>query len=158
VFDGTHVGDYSNRSSWLSDLRRETSGDVLLNVHGFNTSTKRMLESLAEIHRRSRSGSGSNAFKGAIVGYDWPAGSVQDGPKSDGLIKQLVDIYKHDRKMARRVAKIFVADAAALTGSSQFATHLLAHSMGAMKLCRWICVNVTMRQVRNGLRPLTTGC
>lgn len=115
-------GGIIKRAKWL-ELVRQQGGtkDVLIYVHGFNTSQKDMLDRLDKIERGVR----AQGYKGAVVGFDWP---------SDGSLHT----YDQDRSDAKAVARHFVGDGilALLGMSPKPRVHIIAHSMGALVVLR----------------------
>lgn len=97
---------------------QSANGHVVVYVHGFNTQQGTMLQNLARI----KSGLNKQAFKGAIVAFDWPS-EGQGTPSA----------YKRDRNDAKSVARHMVLDGVKLLKESKPSAkvHLLAHSMGA---------------------------
>ncbi|MCG7520765.1 alpha/beta hydrolase [Ruegeria sp. Ofav3-42] len=115
-------GSIVKKAKWL-DLVRQQGGDkeVLIYVHGFNTSQKDMLDRLAKIEAGVR----SNGYTGAVIAYDWP---------SEGS----VHAYDRDRSDAKTVAPHLVGDGMMplLAMPSRPKVHILAHSMGAFVVLR----------------------
>lgn len=115
-------GKEIKEKDWLSAVKASAQGnEVLIYVHGFNTSQKDMLERFAKIEKGVRKA----GFKGAIVAYDWP---------SDGKVLK----YVSDRNDAKKVASYLVTNGivplSKLNGKTKI--HLLAHSMGAYMILR----------------------
>lgn len=115
-------GSIVKKSAWL-DLVRHAGGDkeVLIYVHGFNTSQTDMLDRLGKIETGVR----AKGFKGAVVAFDWP---------SDGS----VHAYDRDRADAKAVAPHLVGDGMLplLAMSPRPKVHILAHSMGGLVVLR----------------------
>lgn len=93
-------------------------GDIVIYVHGFNNSTKTVLDR----HRKIAKGLKKNGFKGVVVSYDWPS--------ADSALN-----YLEDRMDAKMSAFRLVADgirpfARLQSPSCKTNTHILAHSMG----------------------------
>lgn len=126
-----HVGTPANAVSkanilepeaWFRAVEAEAAtDDVLIWVHGFNTSQGRMLERQRQLERDLR----ANGYLGAVVAFDWP---------SDGQVLR----YRADRNDAKRVANALVLD-----GLWQFRirpralrVHVIAQSMGAYVVLR----------------------
>jgi esterase/lipase superfamily enzyme len=94
-------------------------GDILLYVHGFNTTTKTMLDR----HTKIKTKLALAGFKGVVVSFDWP---------SDDFALN----YLEDRHDAKKTAFLLVKE-----GLKRFVkyqregcginVHILAHSMGA---------------------------
>ncbi len=115
-------GSIVKKAKWLDLVRQEGgSSDVLIYVHGFNTSQKSMLDRLEKIENGVR----ANGYQGAVVAFDWP---------SDGS----VHAYDSDRSDAKAVAPHLVGDGILplLGMSSRPRVHLIAHSMGALVVLR----------------------
>ncbi|NVO26512.1 alpha/beta fold hydrolase [Donghicola sp. C2-DW-16] len=94
-------------------------GDIVVHVHGFNVSTKKMLRR----HRLLAKGLRDQGFEGVVVSYDWPS--------ADKALN-----YLEDRTDAK-ITAIRLVDSG-ITGFVQRQTpdcpinmHIVAHSMGA---------------------------
>jgi esterase/lipase superfamily enzyme len=119
---GTWRGNMMEQSSWLGKVSAEmASNDILIYVHGFNTSQSGMLRRSAKI----QAGVKKHGFRGAFVAYDWP---------SDGKLTK----YASDRNDAKKTAPALVADGIApLLGlPSRPKVHIIAHSMGTYLVLR----------------------
>ena len=97
-------------------------GDVLIYVHGFNTSQAVMLER----HRSIRTGLEADGYKGVVVSFDWPC--------SNSAIN-----YLPDRTDAKITAIRLVTDGIGpfsrfIDQGCEISLHLLVHSMGAYVL------------------------
>lgn len=97
----------------------EPVGDIVIYVHGFNTSTVTMLERL----RLVRAGLEAQGYAGTVVAFDWPSASIALN-------------YLEDRSDAKQTARLLVdagisAFAAMQTPDCLINLHVLAHSMGA---------------------------
>lgn len=115
-------GGIISQADWLQQVRQAGgTREVLIYVHGFNTSQSDMLDRLGKIEN----GLQANGFRGAVVAYDWP---------SDGVL----DAYDRDRTDAKRVAPHLVGDGMLplLGMSPRPKVHILAHSMGALVVLR----------------------
>lgn len=114
---GQWSGHIIDRAAWLDKVRVAMGGsnEILIYIHGFNTSQVSMLQRLETVE----SGLRAKGFAGAIVAYDWP---------SDGSILR----YVSDRNDAKTVAPYLVTDGIEplLTLSPKPKLHILAHSMG----------------------------
>ncbi|MCV6586498.1 MAG: alpha/beta fold hydrolase [Marinibacterium sp.] len=113
------------QDDWLRQVQADGGDrDVLIFVHGYNTSQGDMLDRLALI----RDGLRSNGYDGALVGFDWP---------SDGDLRS----YGADRTDARRVAPHLVGDGILplLELDPRPRVHVLAHSMGGFVVMRALC-------------------
>ena len=105
------------QSQWLqAALGPSSSNEVVIFVHGFNTSQGEMLVR----QRKIRAGLQANGYGGAVVGLDWP---------SDGNLFG----YGSDKGDAKRVAPYLVLDGIGpiLNARPGIKVHILAHSMGA---------------------------
>ena len=103
-------------ASWArSVLASAKSNEVLIVVHGFNVMQNTFLGRIAKM-RASLQASG---FKGAVVGFDWPA----NGRSLD---------YKKDREDAKLTGPSLVWDGVdlLLKHNPGVKVHVLAHSMG----------------------------
>ncbi len=115
-------GGIIKQKKWLEMVQKAGGDkDVLIYVHGFNTSQKEMLDRLAKIEKGVR----SKGYKGAVVAFDWP---------SDGSVLS----YDKDRSDAKVVAPHLVGDGILplLAMSPRPKVHLIAHSMGAFVVLR----------------------
>ena len=97
----------------------EDCGDILVFVHGYNTSP----EAVIERHRGLRGDLAAHGFDGAVVSFDWPS--------DDRAIN-----YLEDRSDAKITALTLVDDCISLLAATQFRgckinLHVIAHSMGA---------------------------
>lgn len=93
-------------------------GDIVVYVHGFNTSQKTVLKRL----RSLRAGLEAHGFSGVVIGFDWPSAS------------QALN-YLEDRTDAKQTAFRLVDEgirsfAALQRPDCRINTHILAHSMG----------------------------
>lgn len=110
-------GKQINSDDWLSKVKAAArSNEVVIYIHGFNTSQKDLLKRLAKVEVGLR----KQGYKGAVVAFDWPS----DNKNSR---------YRADRNDAKRVSAHLVTDGiiplSKLSGKTK--VHLLAHSMGA---------------------------
>ena len=93
-------------------------GDIVVYIHGFNTSQATMLER----HRLVKAGLAAQGFGGAVVSFDWPS--------ADSALN-----YLEDRSDAKRTARRLVDEgiktfALMQDQGCELSVHLLAHSMG----------------------------
>ena len=67
-------GSNLSQADWLDLVRAEGGNtEILIYVHGFNTSQNDMLDRMAKI----KAGVKAQGFNGAVIAYDWPSnGSV----------------------------------------------------------------------------------
>jgi esterase/lipase superfamily enzyme len=109
-----------------SEMRRNAQGqpigDVLIYVHGFNTSQEVMLDR----HRRIRAGLEADGYQGVVVSFDWPCSN------------QAIN-YLPDRVDAKATAIRLVTDGIGpfsrfIDQGCEISVHLLVHSMGAYVL------------------------
>ncbi|MBC9248101.1 alpha/beta fold hydrolase [Paracoccus sp. 11-3] len=114
--DGIHSGHAINRDNWLSEaLASARTPDILIFVHGYNTSQSSLLLRHAMLQQKLA----QNGFKGTIVSFDWP---------SDGSNLS----YLADRNEAKAVANALLTDGILmfLAQAPKHRVHILAHSMG----------------------------
>jgi esterase/lipase superfamily enzyme len=108
------------QSRWLSAIKADASTkDVLIHVHGFNSSQAGTLSR----HRAIEGGLRAQGYKGAVVSYDWP-----------NRAKGTPGAYEYDlTKNAPAISRYLVEDAILplLNMSWKPRVHLFAHSMGA---------------------------
>lgn len=118
--------DWFDRVVALAETHRSPQGtpfgDVLIYIHGFNTSQATVLER----HRLIRSGLEQLGYKGAVISFDWPS--------ADSALN-----YLDDRTDAKLTALRLVSDAIGplsryIQQGCEISTHVLAHSMGAYVL------------------------
>ncbi len=118
------------RKSWLAEVLSlahthrdphtgEDCGDIVVFVHGYNTSPVECIER----HRAFHAGLANAGFKGAFVSFDWPS--------DDRAIN-----YLEDRSDAKMTALALVDDCISLLAATQYRgckinLHVVAHSMGA---------------------------
>lgn len=118
------------RKRWVDDVMAlghthqdthtgEDCGDVVVFVHGYNTSPA----AVARSHRKLRRNMAEQGFKGALVSFDWPS--------DDRAIN-----YLEDRSDAKLTALRLVDDGISLLAATQFRgckinLHVVAHSMGS---------------------------
>lgn len=112
-----HSGHAIAQADWLAEVRASAqTPDILIYVHGYNTSQSTLLARHAMIQQKLD----QHGYKGAMVSFDWPS----DG---DSLS------YLPDRREAKAVANAFLTDGVLmfLTQMPGHRVHILAHSMGA---------------------------
>ena len=100
----------------------EVLGDILIYIHGFNNSSRDMLER----QRLIRRGLQDNGFKGVVVAFDWPS--------ADTAAAYLLDREKALDTARRLVLDAILPFAGYTLPNCRIATHILAHSMGAFVL------------------------
>ncbi len=109
-----------SKTRWLSGVRAEgTTKDVLIHVHGFNTTQPTMLKR----HQQIEAGLRAKGYKGAVVSYDWPNRG-----------KGTPAAYQGDLTDRAPVISRFLVEDAILPFLSMDwnpRVHLFAHSMGA---------------------------
>ena len=114
-----------SRSTWLEGVEAQSSRkEVIVAVHGFNTSRAGLIGSAQKINGLAN----PNGTR-AVIGYDWPANYETSASWLNVL--KLPDIYDHDRKMTAHMAKHFLDDMQWLAKATGCRVNLLAHSMGA---------------------------
>ncbi len=106
------------KASVWAHAGRDPIGDVVVYIHGYNTSQETMLDR----QRKLRDGLAAHGFGGVVIGFDWPS--------ADRTLS-----YLPDRKDARASAERLVdegisAFAARQSPDCRINVHLLAHSMG----------------------------
>lgn len=119
---GGWSGQMRTQKDWLSEvLAAGGDKDILIYVHGFNTSQHDMLERSILIENGLR----KHGYEGAVVSFDWP---------SDGTVLA----YDRDKEDAKTVASSLVTDGLwpMMKLSPRPKVHLLAHSMGAYLITR----------------------
>ena len=118
------------RKAWVDEVLAEAHtyqdphtgddcGDIVVLVHGFNTSPGDVIERHRQLHRDLA----ANGYEGAFVSFDWPS--------DDRAIN-----YLEDRSDAKITALTLVDDCISLMAATQFRgckinLHIVAHSMGA---------------------------
>jgi len=111
-------------TEWAKRVHMSASNNsVLIVVHGFNVLQHTFTKEVANVRRRLT----AKGFKGAVVGYDWPA---------DGGIFN----YWSDWNDAQETAKHLVIDGIGTLIRSKPNTkiHILAHSMGCYVISKAI--------------------
>ncbi|MEM9776648.1 MAG: alpha/beta hydrolase [Chloroflexota bacterium] len=122
--------DKINKGVWFKEVRAQSSpnvnpvtgkscGDILVFVHGYNTS----IDDLVTRHNLIREGLEAEGFQGIVVSFDWPSGSSALN-------------YLEDREDAKLTAFRLVKDCIEHLASNQkfdceINVHVLAHSAGA---------------------------
>ncbi|MEY8882961.1 alpha/beta hydrolase [Donghicola sp. XS_ASV15] len=94
-------------------------GDIVVHVHGFNVSTKKMLHR----HRLLAKGLRDQGFEGVVVSYDWPS--------ADKALNYLEDRTDAKITAIRLVDSGITSFAARQTPDCPINLHIAAHSMGA---------------------------
>ncbi|MEO0861506.1 MAG: alpha/beta fold hydrolase [Pseudomonadota bacterium] len=113
---GALQGALVTQDQWLSKVQAHGDGrDVLVYVHGFNTSQRDLFARLGPLRRDLQ----AKGFGGTVVAYDWP---------SDGSVLK----YRRDKRDAKATASHLVTDVLAPLRrlSPRPRIHVLAHSMG----------------------------
>ncbi|MEY1554611.1 alpha/beta hydrolase [Yoonia sp. R2331] len=106
-----------SKQKWAQEvLGSSQNGHVLVFVHGFNVKQNFFVKRLSKIRR----GCQLAHFKGAVVGFDWPANGN-------------VFHYYDDRRDMKKVSRHLVTDGimTLLRARPTAKIHILAHSMGA---------------------------
>ncbi len=115
------------KSDWLMEIRDAAksgtvdgfpSGDIVIYVHGFNTSQKVMLER----HRKIRAGLEAHGFGGVVVSFDWPSQN-----SALNYLEDRTDAKLTAFKLVEEGIKSF---AALQRPDCRINVHILAHSMG----------------------------
>ncbi|MGY6411405.1 MAG: alpha/beta hydrolase [Alkalilacustris sp.] len=96
----------------------EPVGDVVVYIHGYNTSQATMLER----QRKLRDGLAAQGFRGVVIGFDWPS--------ADRTLSYLPDRKDAKASAQRLVDEGISAYAARQRAGCRVNVHLLAHSMG----------------------------
>ena len=96
----------------------EPVGDVVVYVHGYNTSQQTMLTR----QRKLRDGLAAHGFGGVVVGFDWPS--------ADRTLNYLGDRKDAKASALRLVDEGIAAFAARQRQDCRINVHILAHSMG----------------------------
>ena len=113
----------SNSRQGKNPVSGYTAGDILVFVHGYNTSITKVMERHNQLQQLLR----TKGFCGAIVTYDWPS--------ADHALN-----YLEDRSDARKTAHLLVEDGIRFLALAQrrqdedhcdIDVHLLGHSTGA---------------------------
>jgi len=100
-------------------LAQSKNGEVLIYVHGFNTSQFETIKRLQTLRSKL-------SFKGAIIGFDWPTGSTKK-------LTELFKVYRKAKTNVNKLDNILVTDGLnPLWKADNDATlHIMGHSMGA---------------------------
>lgn len=127
IWRGGQTADEVTQAQFLEDIRgQSTSGDVVVWVHGFNTSRSIALATTKKI-KATVAGQG---FKGTVIAYDW-ATSSEGGLR--GLFNRLMGLqrmYRKDKDTANNMDDTLVKDLAFLFKAPGMKVHIMAHSMG----------------------------
>ncbi|MCF2872909.1 alpha/beta hydrolase [Octadecabacter sp. G9-8] len=127
IWRGGQVADTVTQAQFLDDIRgQSTSGDVLIWVHGFNTSRSIALATTKKI-KATVTGQG---FQGTVISYDWPTSS-ENGLR--GLFNRLFGLqrmYKKDKDTANAMDDTLIKDLKFLFDAPGINVHIMAHSMG----------------------------
>ena len=115
MIDGPTGSGIISQQDWLRLVEGEAgNGEVVLWVHGFNTTQPAMLARMGVI----TGGLAANGYGGVVVGFDWP---------SDGVLLG----YDADLRDAKAVAPFLVPEVIRPLLASGLTVHVIAHSMGA---------------------------
>ena len=115
--ENVNAGFRTDQATWLGHLKSQMgSNDVLIFVHGFNTSQAKMLRRL----RKLKKGLVLNGFRGAVTAFSWPNRERATG-------------YLSDKNDVPKFAKSLLQDAVLPIWSmpERPNIHILCHSMGA---------------------------
>ncbi|GAQ80158.1 hypothetical protein KFL_000470310 [Klebsormidium nitens] len=121
--NGTYPSD---RVAFYEDLRQETEargGELLLFIHGFNTSFKGAIRGAAQLAFDLKTDAGS--YEGAVLAYDWA--SYAETLRYGFLPGKGNDDRDRARTSAGRLAGLLRELAASFPGKK---LHIVAHSMG----------------------------
>ncbi|MEM9432341.1 MAG: alpha/beta fold hydrolase [Pseudomonadota bacterium] len=131
-FDQTHYYDFSksgnrwtpvrqSKSRWLAAVKdTAVTKDVLIHVHGFNTTVPTMLKR----HTKIEAGLKDKGFKGVVVSYDWP-NRGKGTPAAYGA-----DLKDRAPVISRFLVKDGILELLGMSWRPR--VHLVAHSMGAL--------------------------
>ncbi|MBF9028840.1 alpha/beta hydrolase [Rhodobacterales bacterium HKCCE3408] len=117
--DNVNAGFRTTRDDWLTNMRTKMgSNEVLIYVHGFNTSQATMLRNL----RKVKAGVRQAGFGGAVIAFSWP--NRESGSPSG---------YLSDRNAAPGFAPSLYLDGIrpiqGMAGDPK--VHVLCHSLGS---------------------------
>ena len=118
------TGHLMDAQAWAQGVHAQSqNNDVVIYVHGFNTSQNTMLQRMDKIS----AGLKAQNYQGAVVAFDWP---------SDG--QPWPSAYRRDWFDAKAVARHMVLDGIKLLreANPNARIHLLAHSLGAFLALR----------------------
>ncbi|MEP5154439.1 alpha/beta fold hydrolase [Planktotalea sp.] len=113
---------FYKREDWLRFVMQEAStNEVLIYVHGFNTTQAGNLRRLDKI----KAGLKAQGYKGAVIGFDWPS----SGNPLD---------YDGDLGRAKQTAQYLISELAIplMFLPERPKVHLLAHSMGGYSVLK----------------------
>lgn len=115
---GAKKGQIVAKAKWINAVLGTAKGDdILIYVHGFNTTHNDMLRR----HRKIRKGLRKQGYLGAVISFDWPSNGDPDA-------------YGEDLADAQEVCAQMVLDGIVLlmTERPAIKIHILAHSMGSL--------------------------
>lgn len=100
-------------------LDQSQNGEVLVYVHGFNTSQFDLIRRVQTLRK-------ALSFKGAIIGFDWPTGSTKK-------LTELFKVYRKAKTNVNKLDNILVTDGLNPIWKADTGTvmHVMGHSMGA---------------------------
>ncbi len=128
-FEGQGGNDRElSATDWAKQVRNSSkSGDVLVCVHGFNTTAKGALASTAVIKLQL----GLRGYRGAVITYIWPTDAVSRWPSWIAQLWKLPSTYVRDKNTANTMEDFMLQDLKPLFEDRNVKLHLLGHSMGA---------------------------
>ena len=113
--------------NWVSDVAGQAqNGEVLVFVHGFNTSRTGMLGTVKQLGPAVQAA----GFRGAVIAYDWPSKSEAAVVAAFRRLFGLWGRYRDDKATVNAMDDMLVRDLEPLRAAG-LKIHILAHSMGA---------------------------
>lgn len=105
-------------------LAQSTNGQVLIYVHGFNTSQIDLVKRLEKLRAKLR-------FNGAVIAFDWPT-------RSSSSPFDLLKIYRSAKTNVNKLDNILVTEGMNVlwTENTGINFHVFGHSMGAYAIAR----------------------
>lgn len=127
IWRGGQGTDAVTADAWRDDIKAQSqTGEVLVCVHGFNTSRSGFLAMVKALKAQPA----LQNYHGAIVGYDWPTGSEDGITGFWNKLFGLRRLYKNDKATANAMDDMLVRDLRFLFEDPDLQVHVLAHSMG----------------------------
>lgn len=127
IWQGAQAASQITQSEFLEDVRSQsTSGEVMVWVHGFNTSRSVALATV----KKMKASLNAQGYQGAVICYDWPTGSEEGLTGVFNRLFGLRRLYKKDKATANAMDDNLIKDLKFLIDADGMDVHIMAHSMG----------------------------